>query len=133
MKRIFKSVLYIGILLSVFAAGCEYKAENNDYYNFTIIGNGDSFHGSYKIDNESVVNFLSEQRGDYYHVYEKNLTSPGVITVTADGNSNLVTSLRIYIYQGSEVVASASKYQVDNDPVGLELTYTFNSSDTSTK
>jgi len=130
MKAIAKITFFTALMLTLLASGCdEYVTEATDYYNFTIIGNGGPFHGSYKLDEESVVNFTSEQSGSFYEVFEKNLASPGVITITADGDDAAVTSLRIYIYQGSEVVASSSKYQVDTEVIGLELTHTFNSSE----
>jgi|GEM_PF-6209979 hypothetical protein len=130
MKLIARITLLTALMLTLLTSGCdEYLIEANDYYNFTIIGNGGSFHGSYKLDAESVVNFISEPSGNYYEIFEKNLTSPGVITITADADNNNVTSLRIYVYQGSEVVASSSKYQVDAETIGLELTHTFKPSE----
>lgn len=132
MKILSKIILYTFVSLSVFAAGCDYEVEeSSDYYNFTIIGNNGPFHGTYKVDSSNVVNFVSAPGGAYYEIYEKNLTAPGVITITADANNNTVTSLRIFIYQGSDVVASASKYQLDTETIGLELTYTFTASDNS--
>ena len=129
MKAIVKIIFYMAILMSVLAAGCEYEAEESDYFNFTIIGNGGPFHGSYKVDSDDLVNFISEPSGIYYEIYEKNLTSPGVVTITADANNASVTSLRIYIYEGSDVVDSASEYKDEEETIGLELTHTFSSSE----
>lgn len=108
MKAILRIILYISVLLPVFAAGCdEYEAETNDYYSFKVIATGGSFQGHYIIDSNDLVEFSSSpvDGSTVLHSFKKNMTNPGEVRISVAADTEDASLIEIIIYVNSKEVS----------------------------
>lgn len=124
MKAILKIILYISVLLSVFAAGCdEYVTETSDYYSFTVISSGGSISGFYIVDSDPMVTFTTEDKGTGYWETRVNLSSPTAVDIVAD-SSITATAVYINLYVNSKKVKTVSdSISGTGDTLSAELYY----------
>lgn len=120
------------ITLSALVTGCEMDAdENEDYYNFKVISAGGNFEGYYIINgtDEGTFSGSSMSGSTVYYSFQKNLSSPTSVLVSATALSTSASSIEIYIYQNSELVDSIQSSQSDSTvTVSAYISYTFSSS-----
>lgn len=130
MKTIFKIILFAGISLSIFSAGCdEYVTETSDYYSFTVISTAGEISGFYIVDDDSMVPFTTEDMGTGYWEKKINLSAPTSVQIVAD-SSTTATAVYIYLYVNSKKVDTVSdSITGSGDTLSAELYYEFDTSE----
>jgi len=130
MNTLFKNILFIVIILfsSLFITGCE-EPEETFSYSFEVISTGKGFFGYYKIDGGATVDFVSSPMGTTgnYFSFEKGLSSPKSLVVSATGNETLTSSITIYIYANYDPVASSTVVQNGSSAPTVTISHTFDS------
>ena len=128
MNTLFKNILFIVMIFSssMFLTGCE-EPEETFSYSFEVISTGAGFFGYYNIDGGATVDFVSSPMGTTgnYFSFEKGMSSPTSLVVSATGNGTTTSSITIYIYANSEPVSSSTIVQDGASPATVVTTHTF--------
>jgi len=140
MKSSLKSLLFSLLIMTFLGAGCEYQDKESDYYNFKVMASDGDFTGYYVVDAGSFNYFTGSQvTGTIYWTYEKNLESPKSILIKVTAKDDNASGISVYVYQNSELVASADGTRSYNATTGkydkaiVSLSYTFTTTTTTTK
>lgn len=125
MKKTFALLL---ILISTYAfTACEFgdDIDVGNAYNFKVISAKGSFTGYY-IENGGKMNiFNSETLDGTYHSFEKNLSSPESVYISATGSDSGTTSISILVFADNKLVSDKTVNQIDSEVITAILHHTF--------
>jgi len=128
MKKIIHFILIA--LLAVFfsSSGCDWaddEEEDEEQYSFKVMASNGEATGYYSPNGGSFHYFDTSYSGSsIYFSYERSISSLDSILVHAEGEDPATTAISIYLYEDSDLIDSASVYQIDGETVNVNLDYT---------
>lgn len=125
MKKIFTLLILLFVTLPFTACELGDDGGVGDTYNFKVISAQGSFTGYY-IENGGKMNiFNSETLDGTYHSFEKNLSSPESVYISATGSDSGTTSISILIFAENKLVADETKNQKEIEVITVILNHAF--------